>query len=82
MFKTTLILITQADATDLIRERGKRQRRRGERRGEGREKRALRAKGGKTEMEGEKEETIRWRKEKKVGAQLVFALKPQFEWYK
>lgn len=37
MFKTTLILITQADATDLIRKRGKRQR--DEVRGEGGEER-------------------------------------------
>lgn len=43
MFKTTLILITQADATDLIRKKGKRQR--DEVRGEGGEEREEEGKG-------------------------------------
>lgn len=84
MFKTTLILITQADATDLIRKKGKRQR--DEVRGEGGEEREEEGKGREGRRKVDKEDLSQKERRgrrmdrrkqsaeegEKVGAQLVF----------
>ena len=92
IFKTTLILITQAAATLLIRKRGKRQRgevrvRRGK--GSGEERKGKRQHLGKgvrrkeRQKKDEKQQTIKGLEGRNCVCSLCFAvLMPQFEWYK